>query len=107
MRALRIVLVAALIALWSPQIGADRPGPTMTCRGWKSPRIVCEAHYVWPYIPEWTVWKDEERTDVDHGMVVYLTVPEYKFARVEMCPLPDVCVSAWAGWFNSRALFHK
>lgn len=79
----------------------------MTCEGWKKPRVVCEAKYVWPYVPDWTVWRGEDRTDVDHGMIVYLTVPEYRFARVEMCPLPEVCVSAWAGWFNRKALFHE
>lgn len=99
--------MAALLALIGPQMNADRPGPTLTCKGWKSPRIVCEARFVWPHEPEWTVWRGEERTDVDHGLIVYLTVPEYRFARVEMCPVPTVCVSAWAGWFNRKALFHE
>lgn len=103
----RALLVTALLGFLAPASSETRPGPTLSCKGWRSPRIVCEAKYVWPYEPDWTVWQGEERTDVDHGLIVYLTVPEYKFARVEMCPLPEVCASAWAGWFNRKAMFHK
>lgn len=103
----RAVATLALLGFFAAGANTARPGPTLTCKGWRSPRIVCEARFVWPYEPDWTVWEGDDRRDVDHGLIVYLTVPEYRFARVEMCPLPDVCVSAWAGWFNRKALFHE
>lgn len=103
------VAVAALVGLLASSDTISRPHPTMTCKGYRAPRIVCEARYVDPARPEWTVYASNgrERTDFDVGLVVYLTVPERRFARVEMCVVPDLCVSAWAGWFDHRALFHE
>lgn len=100
------VALAAALGLLAPSDTTSRPHPTLTCKGYRAPRIECEALHVYPFVPDWTVWTGDQRTDVEDGVVVYLTVPERRFARVEMCVVPDLCVSAWAGWFGHRALFH-
>lgn len=104
----RPATLAVLLILLGPRVDAVRPNPAMSCKAWRAPRIVCEARHVDPVRPEWTVYASNgrERTDFDTGLVVYLTVPERRFAKVEMCATPDLCISAWAGWFGHRALFH-
>lgn len=87
---------------WLNPIFVERGAPTMTCRGAVAQHVMCEAANVWPFLPVWEEVVDEER-----GLTAYLTLPVGYFTRFEMCVMPDYCLSAWGGWFNGRAKFHK
>lgn len=87
---------------------ADDKFPSFTCKGYQEPRIVCESKQTWPTIPTWHVyyWNTDDVADFDHGILVYLTLPKGKFAKIEMCVSQYSCISAFGGWFNGRAKFH-
>lgn len=100
-------LALLLVVLLFVGAARERELPSMKCRREIEPRVRCDSHYTWPAIPEWRVYYPDAEpselaiADTDRGIVVYLTMPREKWARLEMC-YPGGCVGALGGWFSGR-----
>lgn len=90
---------AFLILCLSATTLDSREPPQFTCKTWNYPRIVCEAHYVDPFDVVWRVLWDGQTADYDKGVVVYLTLPDDRWATIDMQVL-DTHLTAHGRWFN-------
>lgn len=56
------------------------------CQGYIYPRMWCEAKYVDPFIPQWSLYLKGTRVEYEDGIYVYLTVSD-EWERAEACVL--------------------
>ena len=102
------VVFYLLLLMVSSAYSSAKENPTFECRAWSPPRIVCEARFVDPYVPEWRVyyWNSKDTADFDRGTKVYLTIPYERFAEIEMTVRGSI-VSAFARWHNGKVEFKE
>lgn len=94
------VLLMSFVA--SPARG-DRPPPEYHCEAYIYPRIWCEAKYVDPFNPEWSLYLENVRVEYEDGVYVYLTVAD-GWERVEVCLL-NHCARFQVRWHNKQIQF--
>lgn len=105
-----VLACGATLALFAAGVAAVREPSQFTCKRFMRPRVMCEAKYVWPEMPVWNVYYPgtQDVVDQERGIVVYPTLPEEKFAVLEMChPGLRRCLRVYGGWFGGKLLFHR
>lgn len=99
------VFVFLLFTVFFGVRSAQATDPSMLCMAWIQPRIVCAANHTID-LPEWRVyyWNTSDVADYDRGLMVYLTIPEDHFVRVEMRTLSEKKggVFMFARWKDGR-----
>lgn len=105
MKTLIVRLAVFLYALtWACTLGARNP-PHYDCKGYIYPRIQCEATFVEPFIPQWSLYMNGYRVEYENGVYVYLTVAD-QWERAEVCLL-DSCVTFYVRWSDKKLQFKE
>lgn len=73
------------------------------CQGYIYPRMWCEAKYVYPFVPKWSLYLKGTRVEYEDGIYVYLTVSD-EWERAEACIL-DHCVTFYVRWHEGELQF--
>lgn len=104
-----IAFIAGLLLTAGASHEESRREAQFKCSRFIPPRIQCEAKYVWPILPYWQVYYPgtSDVVEYDDGIVVFLTLPREKFARIEMCLNRNHCLVTYGGWFGEKLLFRR
>ena len=97
-------LFVALLLFASTLAAETRP---FTCKAAMYPHVMCEAS-VFPAEVYWTVYLNDVRADYEKGSVVYLTLPDDIWARIEIhVQGTKTSTSFYGRWHNSKTEFRK
>lgn len=92
-----------LMMMFETAVRADRPPPQYTCSTYIYPRIKCEAQYVDPFVPEWSVYLNGKLVEYDDGIVVYLTIAD-EWERIDVC-VANNCTGILVRWLDGVTHF--
>lgn len=77
----------------------------ITCKQVTYPHVECEAH-VFPNEAYWTVSINDIRADYHRGILVYLTLPDDVWAKIEV-KVQKYTLTFYGRWHNGKTEFKQ
>lgn len=102
----QVLLWVLILAGCVAPLFAQRPPPKIDCHAFTYPHVKCEANYTYPSDAEFYVFINDIRADYEKGIVVFITLPDNVWARIEVRIEKQVIIF-YGRWADGRTQFKR